>query len=77
MCIMACVFCHNLEFQRWADSLGDRRVEDDEDAKAFILDTCSVTTRNALDSDAAAAERFHEQIRKPFLAWKEAQHAQR
>lgn len=76
LCIMACIFCRDPQFQSWADSLGARRVDGGEAAKGFILDTCGVESRNALDTDEAAGERFHDSIRKPFLAWKEAQDAQ-
>jgi hypothetical protein len=75
LCIMACIFCRDPQFQSWADSIGERRVDGDEAAKAFITETCGVASRNHLDTDKAAAERFHENIRKPFLAWKEAQDA--
>lgn len=78
LCIMACVFCKDAQFQAWIGALsygtsqGEIRV-DEAGAKAFILSMCKVASRNELDTDPAAAVRFHELVRLPFLAWKEAQ----
>lgn len=39
-----------------------------------ILDmyfVCDIDSRSELDHDENAADRFHEEIRLPFLAWKE------
>lgn len=41
-------------------------------AKAFILNTCGITSRNELDTNPKAAQVFHEAVRTPFLDWKEA-----
>lgn len=81
LCIMACVFCRDPLFHAWMRSLAsacyqggevsDPQSYDDAAAKAFILSMCQVTSRNSLDTDQAAAERFHEQVRKPFVAWKD------
>ena len=70
LCIMACVFCRDQMFHRWLQSIQPGDVSEDI-AKQFIVITCEVTSRNDLDRDPAAAERFHNLIRKPFLAWKE------
>uniref|UniRef100_A0AAU6W2W2 Uncharacterized protein n=1 Tax=Pseudomonas phage Touem01 TaxID=3138548 RepID=A0AAU6W2W2_9VIRU len=43
----------------------------EQEAKDFILARCQVTSRNDLDAYPHAAARFHEAVRKPFLAWKE------
>lgn len=42
-------------------------------AKAHILGTCGIESRNQLDTNAEAARRFHEKIRQPFLAWRDEQ----
>lgn len=73
LCIMACVFCRDPKFFEWMQELdGKGSVFVEKDAKTFILVACNVTSRNFLDTDTEAAERFHEYVRKPFLAWKEA-----
>lgn len=74
LCIMACCFCRELRFQQWIFQQTDRTVYIDEDgAKAFIVTACVVKSRNELDTNPEAAQRFHEHVRIPFLAWKEAQ----
>ncbi len=73
LCIMACTFCADLKFQDWADSLDVMRVEDEGDAKAFILHMCRIGSRKELDMLPVAATRFHTLIREPFLAWRDTQ----
>lgn len=59
--------CQSQDFQIWLC------VESEEVAADHIRHVCEVGSRADLDHDATAASRFHEQIRKPFLAWKESQ----
>ncbi len=76
LCIMACVFCRDKAFHKWAqDGVPYTVPMGEEMAKAFILNTCRVGSRNDLDKNPVAAQLFHEKIRKPFLEWKEAQGA--
>jgi hypothetical protein len=76
---MACVFCRDRQFQAWIEHLaaqsGTAGEFDEECAKEFVLASCGIYSRNELDTNAGAAERFHELVRRPFLEWKEAQHA--
>lgn len=69
LCIMACTFCRDPQFRQWMTREGPSINE--ARAKEIILGVCGITSRNALDTDPAAAERFHELVRKPFLEWKE------
>lgn len=69
LCIMACTFCADPEFQRWAHTqFGECQSE--AEAKQFILNVCGVLSRKELDTEPSAAKRFHAQIREPFMAWK-------
>lgn len=68
LCIMACNFSADVKFQEWANSLSGTRVEDEEDAKCFILNECGIESRKELDIDQAAAKRFHKLIREPYMA---------
>jgi hypothetical protein len=74
LCIMACVFCRDPAFLRWLGTLGptDGYVFREASAKAFILTLCEIESRNDLDTNPDAADRFHRLIRAPFLTWKEA-----
>ncbi len=83
LCIMACVFCRDAEFQGWVrEKAAERRIlhvggrlpaRNESMAKAFILHECEVKSRNELDTNPDAALRFHELVRKPFLEWKEGE----
>jgi hypothetical protein len=69
LCIMARTFCRDPIFQQWAHTQCGACQTADE-AKKFILEACAIESRNELDVNHAAAQRFHKLIREPFLAWK-------
>jgi hypothetical protein len=83
LCIMACVFCRDPVFQKWSSQQAPAQISDQQlpkgaashelNAKAFILSECKISSRNELDTNPEAAQRFHDQIRKPYLAWREQQ----
>ena len=68
LCIMACTFCADKMFWKWAGVLNEA------DAKQVILDACGIASRKELDEDTIAARDFHNEIRMPFVEWKSAQH---
>lgn len=83
LCIMACVFCRDPLFQRWVKMQRDvvqlpcfgkgAPLGGEALAKEYILARCGVASRNDLDRHPVAAGLFHQHIREPFLAWKEAE----
>ncbi len=75
LCIMACVFCRDPQFHQWAGEkeYGAGMRLSEQGAKEYILHLCQVSTRNDLDTNQDAAQRFHDLVRKPFLEWKENQ----
>jgi hypothetical protein len=42
-----------------------------DEAAAFIRAACQVESRRQLAEDRAAEQRFHQFLRRPFVAWKE------
>lgn len=51
-------------------------VRDDvsvDEAATFIRDACEIESRRELATNPEAQKRFHANIRKTFLAWKERQ----
>ncbi|SAL59532.1 hypothetical protein AWB71_03294 [Caballeronia peredens] len=44
-----------------------------EEAAQFIRMVCKVESRRELATDRDAEQRFHNFIRKPFVAWRERQ----
>lgn len=57
--------CQNPEFLKY---LGDLTPEDAAEHIRFV---CDVESRAELDHNQNAAQRFHDEIRKPFVVWKE------
>jgi hypothetical protein len=72
LCVMACTFCADEQFQYWAHTqCGECQTE--AEAKAFVLETCRITSRKHLDTEPMAAERFHSLIRAPYMAHRNQQ----
>ena len=59
-------FCQQAAFWRFA------KVDGPAAAAQWIRRTCEVVSRAELDHNAAAAQRFHELVRKPFVKAKGA-----
>lgn len=69
LCVMACTFCADMRFQYWV-STQCGACDTEAEAKTFILGMCGVESRKDLDSNLVASNRFHKDIREPFLAWR-------
>lgn len=68
---LAGIFCGKAEFRqflalRWADDAPYRTAED---AAVLVRRVCEVERRAEFDHDEAAAERFHDRIRRPYVDW--------
>lgn len=72
LCVMACTFCADKQFWRWIQSVDNNDCNSAEAAKEFICTACNIESRKELDTSIAAARLFHEEIRKPFVAWRAA-----
>jgi hypothetical protein len=80
---LAGILCGDNDFRMWLQSVAPREAlalglkvsADDpaERAAVVVRCMCGVISRAELDHDSAAAERFHERIRKPWLAFKGGQ----
>jgi hypothetical protein len=70
---MACAFCRYRDFLDYLEEIDPQREPwNERGAKEFILVICGITSRRELDGNTAAAQRFHELVRKPFMAWRHA-----
>lgn len=75
LCIMACTFCADPDFQDWLNTFGNGPIVNTEtDAKVILCEMCGIDSRKELDTDKYAATRFHTLIRTPFLEWKGGKH---
>lgn len=70
---LAGMFCQQPEFWEFlvARSTGPTSCESVNDAAATIRHICGIESRAELDSNAEAAAIFHEQIRLPYVRWKQ------
>lgn len=48
-----------------------------DQAAAFIREVCQVQSRRQLAEDRAAEQRFHQFLRRPFVAWRDQQQSLR
>lgn len=69
LCLMACTFCADPDFQHWAHTQNGE-CQTEAEAKQFILDVCLIDSRKELDADKTAGALFHTAIREPYLKWK-------
>ncbi len=68
LCKEACDLCANVAFRRWI-TYDEQGLATEEDAKAFILDVCGVSSRKELDNNDAAYELFKRFVRRPFMEY--------
>lgn len=70
---MAGMLARDPLFRVWIAGLFPPACAVSEDGAArFIRIMCGIESRRELAENDAAEERFHRLIRKPFVAWKEA-----
>jgi hypothetical protein len=74
LCIEACEYCKDKDFQRWAHERADLNGAPSEaNAKDVILSFCGVDSRKQLDASPVAAEKFRALVRAPFMRWQREQ----
>lgn len=68
---LAGIFCQEPRFRAFLDAKwrDDAPYNTPEKAADLVRRVCDVDTRAAFDKDAAAAERFHDRIRIPYVNW--------
>ena len=59
------------KFREWAASHAEVDPLTVDEAAEFIRVVCNVESRRQLATDPHAEERFHQYLRRPFVAWKE------
>lgn len=72
LCVMACNFCADPMFWQWIEDGETFPVNSADDAKEFIFRICRIQSRKELDQNSFAESVFHAEIRKPFMAWRDA-----
>jgi hypothetical protein len=72
LCRLACNFCKSQKFRDWL-AFFEYQLFDEAEAKIWLLTTCEIQSRKDLDTDTKAAKKFHSRVRRPFMAWHDAQ----
>lgn len=62
--------CQSEDFQAFVPECAEG-LSASENAADWIRRTCGVQSRAELDHSVAAAQKFHDLVRKPYLAWRE------
>ncbi|MCO1396401.1 hypothetical protein [Burkholderia cenocepacia] len=66
------------QFREWvAQWMVPPREVDVDTAAEFIRTVCEIESRKQLATDRAAEQRFHQFLRRPFVAWRDSQQHQR
>ncbi|TAM07237.1 MAG: hypothetical protein EPN70_03435 [Paraburkholderia sp.] len=61
-------------FRAWVSQwMVPPREVDVDTAAAFIRTVCEIDSRKQLATDRAAEQRFHQFLRRPFVAWRDQQ----
>lgn len=58
---LAGMFCQSTAFWEFC------RADDADEARDWILGVCGIQSRRDLDHNPAAAQLFHDRVRKPYL----------
>lgn len=56
------------EFREWCGNYVDGSPVDEEYAAHFIRACCEIDSRRELATDTEAAQRFHNLVRRPYVA---------
>lgn len=74
---LAACMCAEPKFQEWLDLfMNGVKPRDVESAARALRFVCQVASRRELDSNEAAAERFHD-MRRHYIEWRDQQQPQR
>lgn len=68
---LCALFCADVNFRtflmrRWPDA---DQIDTAAQATAHVKLVCEIGSRKKLDNDPAAADRFHDRIRIPYVQW--------
>ena len=64
-------WCGDPIFWEWLEETVGEKVASADDAAILVRQVCDVASRAELDNDAAAADRFHRLVRRPYADWLE------
>lgn len=69
----AAMLCANWKFLEWARTVTAEKIASPGDGAIWMRRYCHVDSRTEFDTSPAAAERFIQRVRLPFVRWSNAQ----
>ena len=63
----AFVYCKDPEFWRWADGRSFDNIDNEDSARAFILNLLQIRSRGDLDKNPVAADGFRRGVMAPYI----------
>lgn len=72
---LSAILCRDPKFRQWLVRDTEHKPGDADEAAEVVRLVCGIDSRRELDTNPTAAERFHEDVRKPYLAWRDQQGA--
>lgn len=67
---LAAMFCADPEFWKWWGETFHVEPADADECADYMRAELMIDSRSKLDTDPEVARMFHENIRRPFMAWK-------
>lgn len=67
---LAGMWCADKTFQAWLELDPDNAAPNESGATLCLYALCEIESRRELDHDPAAAERFNQLIRGPYMKWR-------
>lgn len=67
---LAGMWCADATFQAWLETDPDNAAPNESGATLCLYALCEIESRRELDHDPAAAERFNQLIRGPYMKWR-------
>jgi hypothetical protein len=67
---LAGMWCADKTFQAWLELDPDNAAPTENGAALCLYALCDIQSRRQLDHDPAAAARFNERIRGPYMKWR-------
>lgn len=74
ICQLAGMLPRDPKFREWLSAATHVEQLTADEAADVIRHVCQIDSRSRLATDQAAAQRFHNLLRRPFVEWRAKQH---
>ncbi|WP_043307308.1 hypothetical protein [Burkholderia glumae] len=67
---LSCSLPSDPQFREWAGLQSSSEPLTVKQAGDFVKAVCGIVSRNDLKTNVGAEQRFHQHLRRPFVAWR-------